>query len=209
MKRILSVFPVLGILLFPLLGLGQHRSSPSAGGAALRNLVLPGWGHTYAAGKFTPVAQRFFAADVAFLLGYAGMQAQARHVGGNMDPFAAQYAGTRLDGRSRAFILAVTNFSSLQDYNDEMLRRRQWNALLPETAENQWNWRTEEDRRRFISMKDRYDRLEQNKPVMLAAMAFNRIFAAASVYKGVRSGVLVQVQALNTHSGTVHFHIPF
>jgi hypothetical protein len=187
----------------------QQRST---GGAVLRNLVLPGWGHAFAEGKLTPVAQRFLYADLALLLGYAGMSAHARTLEGNLTPYAQQHAGVDIAGRERGFVLAVTNYASLTAYNDEMLRLRQWNALIDANApQNQWNWTSDAERARFVQLKDRYDRVEQNRPVLITGMVINRMIAMATVYRRQTRTARASLYFAPTgrQTGTATLSVPF
>lgn len=160
---------------------------PSPQIAFLVSAVVPGLGHHYVDKTNWNRGKIHLAADVVLVLGYLGLHIRADQLEGNLNTLALSKAGTSLSGKNRAYELAVSGFNSLQEYNDFQLRSRNWNNLIPDTPDNQWNWNSTEDRLDFSDTRDRLAQAENQLPTVLVVMFANRIFSGINAFTKARN----------------------
>jgi len=155
--------------------------------ALLKSLVLPGWGHFGLDASASTRGKIHIGTDLALLAGYVGADLR---VGTLTDEYLALgelRADVLMANQDRAFVLAMGNFNSLEEYNDYQLRSRNWNRLIEDTPTNRWQWEYEEDRRRFKDIRERADLMENQLPVILGFMVINRVISGISAFNRARA----------------------
>lgn len=153
----------------------------------LKSLVLPGWGHFGLDASASTRGKIHIGTDLALLAGFVGADLR---VGTLTDEYLALgelRAGVLMANRDRAFVLAMGNFNSLEEYNDFQLRSRNWNRLIEDTPENRWQWEYDEDRRRFKDIRERADLMENQLPALLGFMVINRVISGISAFNRTRA----------------------
>lgn len=189
-SRILKSFLLLGFLLVPILSTAQElqasKDLPSPRGAFLRSMVLPGWGHQYIDKTDWKRGQYHMAADAVMILSYLGLRSRVNYLEGNLETFALSKANADLSGRNREFFLAIANFDNLDEYNDFQLRTRNWNNLLSDTPENQWNWTVDGDRLEYQDMRERIDKNKNQLPALVTLMVANRVISGLNAFVRAR-----------------------
>ncbi|MEQ9265015.1 MAG: hypothetical protein RLN81_07335 [Balneolaceae bacterium] len=189
-SRILMCFLLLGFLLVPILSTAQElqasKDLPSPRGAFLRSMVLPGWGHQYIDKTDWKRGQYHMAADAVMILSYLGLRSRVNYLEGNLETFALSKANADLSGRNREFFLAIANFDNLDEYNDFQLRTRNWNNLLSDTPENQWNWTVDGDRLEYQDMRERIDKNKNQLPALVTLMVANRVISGLNAFVRAR-----------------------
>ena len=185
----ISIFVFIAVLLSPNSGNAQETDTPlpSPRGAFLRSLVMPGWGHYYVDNTNWKRGQYHLAADVAMILGYTGISIRNNRLEDNLITFARSNANINLNGRSREIYLAIAEFDNLDAYNDYQLISRNWNDLLPESTENQWNWHNDDDRFEYQDMRQRIDDNENQLPALVTLMVMNRLVSGISAFVQARN----------------------
>jgi hypothetical protein len=151
----------------------------STGGAFLRSLVLPGWGHRYVQDDWGR-GRIHLGADIAFLGATLGYNQQAISTRNTMYTTARQLAGVDIKGRNKAFQLAVANYNSLTEYNTTMLQTRNWDRFIEVNLDNNWDWRTEEDRIRYNNLRGKSDDSRRQAGIFIGLMAINRAVSGLS-----------------------------
>lgn len=188
--KILNCFVLIGFMLVPLFvsaqDLNPNSELPSPRTAFLRSLVVPGWGHHYVDKSNWTRGQYHLAADVAMILSYAGLTIRGNQLERELDVYALSKANADISNRNREFQLAVATFDNLGEYNDFQLRSRNWDDLLPDIAENRWNWGEDAQRFQFQDMRERVDRTNSQLPTIAALMVANRLISALSAYNHAR-----------------------
>lgn len=187
------------LLLFPFFGSAQNilpsneesvvidTKLPSPQIAFIVSAVVPGLGHYYVDKTNWNRGKIHLATDVVLMLGYLGLHIRVDQLEGNLNALARSKAGTSLSGKNRAYELAVSGFNSLEEYNDFQLRSRNWNNLIPNTPENQWQWNSTEDRLAFSDTRDRLAQSENQLPTVLVVMFANRVFSGVNAFTRARN----------------------
>lgn len=165
----------------------QDIEHKSAGGAFLRSLVLPGWGHRYVDNDNWNRGRIHMGADVLFLGGTLGYNRQAIMTQNAMFTSTQQQAGVDIRGRDKSFQLGVAQFNSLAEYNLYQEQTRNWDRFLADTPENQWEWRSEEDRNRYNEMRAKYDDSKRQTSLLIGLMAVNRVVSGISAAISARN----------------------
>lgn len=188
--KILKCFLLLSFLLVPILSTAQElqvsKDLPSPRGAFLRSMVLPGWGHQFIDKADWKRGQYHMAADAVMILSYLGLKSRVNYLEGNLETFALSKANADLSGRNREFFLAISNFDNLDEYNDFQLRTRNWNNLLSDTPENQWNWTVDGDRLEYQDMRERIDKNKNQLPALVTLMVANRVISGLNAFVRAR-----------------------
>ncbi len=182
MKRLLSIFFLMGVV-------GTHSASAQSdeGKALLRSLVVPGWGQYYNQPDNWTVGKVHLAADIALISGYFGFSMHANRLNENLITQSKHYAGADIKGRSLSFKFAVARYDNLDEYNDQMLRTRNWDRLLADVPENQWQWQDEASQSRYVDLINREDKARNQLPAIASLMVVNRVLAGVGAYRQARN----------------------
>lgn len=162
-------------------------NQPDPPAAFIRSMIIPGWGHYYADSENWNRGKVHLGAEAAFIVTYVSLLKRASTLEQQYITLASLRAGVNISDRGRPFQLAIGEYSNLAEYNDWQLRSRNWNRLIDHTAENQWNWKTEDDRISYNELRSDRDRVKNQLPGILALMAVNRTLSAISAYNRARN----------------------
>lgn len=150
--------------------------------AFLKSLVVPGWGHYYVDKHHWERGKFHLAGEAILILSYVGLRVRSNHIEHDMYAYTRAYAGIDIQSKDRAFRLAVGNFNDTQTYNDYQERARNWDQLYPDQPRYQWNWENTADRKRYLDMRDRLDRIDRQLPAIISLMVINRVVSGVSAY---------------------------
>jgi hypothetical protein len=194
LRNLLSLFVMVHVIAFgfhtPVLA--QFEKQPdvhvrkSAGGAFVRSAVLPGWGHRYVQGNWGR-ARIHLAADITFLGATLGYNQQANNTKRTMYTTARQLAGVDIQGRNKAFQLAVAQYNSLADYNRTMEQTRNWDRFYEVNLDNNWQWSSEEDRIRYNSLRGKSDDSRRQAGIFVGLMVVNRAVSGVASMVSARN----------------------
>jgi hypothetical protein len=193
MKKTLPI--LFCMLMLPLFGLQAQESADFSmdfpqreikpGGALLRSLAVPGWGHYYVDKDNWRTGQYHLAADVVLIASWFGLNNRVSRLDADLNTLAAARAGTSLDGKSRRFEVALANFNSQAEYNDFQRRNRSINNLL-EGEEFFWEWDTPEDRARFEDARERRESTDSQLGAIVGVMVVNRVISGLTSFSKAR-----------------------
>ena len=143
------------------------------------SLLIPGLGHRYVnGGRWGGAGTVFAAADITLWLGLATTIAQENHFVDGYTTLTARKSGNTLEGKNRAFELALGSYDSSDEYLDALLRSRQWDRLEgAQDPDNQWNWETTEDRARYVELRSDADSAENRTKALIGALIVNRLIS--------------------------------
>lgn len=165
--------------------IAQEPKSP--GGAFLRSLVVPGWGHHYADKHDWNRGRVHLGADVVLLAAVLGYNGQYRNTREAMFTVARSHAGVNVEGRDKSFQLAVAQFNSLQDYNEYQEQTRNWDRFIDVVPGNQWQWADEATRIRYDNLRGKSENTKRQIPMLIGLMAANRVISGISSAVRVRN----------------------
>lgn len=155
--------------------LADHSSgSTSLGGAFLRSAVIPGWGQRSAGAK--TAARNFFVAEVLLWSGFASLQVYGHWLKNDYQLFAASHAGVTLSGKDDQFFVDAGNFISVEEFNQNRLRRRDVEGLY-DTATHFWQWDTESNQIKFANLRKRSERSFSRANLVVAGVLANHIIS--------------------------------
>jgi hypothetical protein len=197
MKKQRNLLALCAIVVVAMIGLGnpahaqydgQHspETRKSTGGAFLRSVVLPGWGHRYVQGEWGR-GRIHLGSDIVFIGATLGYNQQARTTRSTMYTTARQLAGVDIQGRNKAFQLAVAQYNSLAEYNRTMEQTRNWDRFYDVNLENNWQWRSEEDRIRYNNLRGKSDDSRRQAGIFVGLMVVNRAVSGISAMVSARN----------------------
>ena len=159
---------------------GQRKS---VGLAVLYSLLLPGMGEYYS-GSFS-TGKYFLAAEGVLWLGYAGMDIYGISVRNDARQFAVAHAGLSPSGKDDQYFVNVSNFLSIDEYNQQKLRDRTPDQLYDPAAGFSWQWDSDADRAVFRDQRITSERAFNNLRFVVAAIVVNHIASAINAARSV------------------------
>ncbi|MDX1637861.1 MAG: hypothetical protein R3281_07835 [Balneolaceae bacterium] len=186
-----SLFFLVLMLLFGRGALSQDAEAPpdptpDPGVAFLKSMAVPGWGHHHINDTDWTRGQYHLASEAVLVLSYIGLSVHSKNLRQNWYSYAQTRANISIADRSRSFRLAVGDFDNLQSYNDYQQRARNWDQLYADLPQNRWNWTGTGDRQQYSDLRERFENMEQQLPVLLSLMVVNRVISAISAYNRAR-----------------------
>lgn len=154
--------------------------TPKSGAKAFGlSILIPGLGQRYInGGRWGGSGTVFLTADITLWLGLATSIAQENHSVEAYTNLVALKSGNTLEGKNRAFELALGSYDSSEDYVAALLRSRQWDRLeVSGDPSRQWNWESEADRQRYLELRDDADSAGNRKTALIGALIVNRLIS--------------------------------
>lgn len=153
--------------------------------AAVYSLLLPGMGELYAGnygrGKY------FTIAEGALWLTLFGVDQYGRWLQKDARNFAVQHAGVSLAGKNDKYFIDIGDYQTVQEYNNELLRRRNPYQLYGEHSSEAWSWDTRINMDNFRNMRISSDEVFNNTKFVAAAIVINHVISAIDAAMLVRS----------------------
>jgi hypothetical protein len=179
---------------------GEFESASKSKAKALAlSVLLPGAGQYYAGKKGR--ANFFFLTESAIWTSFVVFQVQGHLRKGNYREYAELMAGVDAEGKPDEFYRALGQYARSDpgpgSYNESI--RREARALYPDDRERQeqyllengyfgddaWQWRSEEDRARYKSLRKKSQLSFRRGTYMLGIAVANRILAAMDAARSV------------------------
>lgn len=148
----------------------------SIGLAALYSLLLPGMGELYV-GNYD-MGKYFTIADGALWVGLAGVNLHANSLQDDARRYAAEHAGTSFDGKSDQYFVDISNFNTIYQFNEQVLRDRNPQKLYDPTTADYWSWDSEANRNLYREQRVAADKMFNNTRFVVAAIAVNHVVSA-------------------------------
>jgi hypothetical protein len=152
----------------------NSSGSLSIGGAFLRSALIPGWGQRRAGTK--TAARNFFVAEVLLWSGFATLQVHGHWLQNDYKLFAAAHAGVTLTDKDDQFFVDLGNFISVDEFNQNRLRRRDVEGLY-DSATHFWRWDTEANQIKFANLRKRSERSFSRANLVVAGVIANHIIS--------------------------------
>ena len=154
--------------------------------AFLKSLAVPGWGHRYVNRDNWNRGKYHLAGEILMILSYAGLRIHSSDLRDNWFTYARLEGGVDIEDRNRSFRLAVGDFNNLREYNEFQELNRNFDRLYEDIPENRWNWDTVDERREYNDLRDRFETIDRQLPVVLALMVVNRVVSGISAFNRAR-----------------------
>jgi len=152
----------------------DEAKSLTIGGAFMRSLAIPGWGQRRAGAK--TAARNFFVAEILLWGGFATQEVYGHWLKDDFKIFAATHAGAELSGKDDQFFVDMGNFISVDEFNQNRLRRRDVEGLY-DPATHFWRWNTEANRQKFFNLRKRSDKAFSRAELIAAGVIANHIIS--------------------------------
>ncbi|MCF7822534.1 MAG: hypothetical protein K9N35_00020 [Candidatus Marinimicrobia bacterium] len=179
------------IFTIPLIGNEKPSTAPKFG--VLKSAVIPGWGeHSYQ----SKTRAYIFNGIEASLWIFAGVASSTiRSHESDLYYLAAEYAEvTDPQSKSDIFLDRVSSYESMDAYNEQMLRNRQWDRIYSREEGEYWNWETTERRKEYYDIKTQRYYWRQRLTYTFGALALNHLVSTmdALFLKRQQSSLTVQ-----------------
>ncbi len=155
----------------------------SRSGAALRSLIIPGWGESYLG--YHDTARWFFWTDVAIWAAVIGLETYSQWKEDQFFAYAASHAGAQMRGKTDQFYADIGNYDTWEAYNEAKLRERNYDALYTSPS-YYWAWDSSQNRKTYDEMRISSRRAHNNVYIFLGAAALNRLISFIDTGKKAR-----------------------
>ena len=168
-------------------------------GAAIRSLVLPGWGHAYL--NRADLARPILIREASLWLGLALLGRAAAWYAQDYRGLAVLHAGADFRERPEAYYFRLAQYDSMDEYNQEQLRRRNLSAVYPEGLGWEWRWDDPANRQRFNELRRQSLTFTKSARFAVGGLILNRAAAAVQVLFLTRSSAGLSWRLLPWPSG--------
>ncbi len=155
-----------------------ERKNPAL--AILYSALLPGMGELYA-GDYS-LGKYLTATEAGLWIAYFSINMYGEWQVDNFKAYARSNAGVTPDGKDDDFYANVSNYLSVEQYNDEQAFYRRFDEMY-NTTTHHWNWEGTTERRTYRSMWVSSRQAFNNLRFVVAGMLLNRL---GSIINAVR-----------------------
>ena len=148
-------------------------------GAVLRSLVLPGWGQAYL--KRADLARPILIREASLWLGLDLLGRFAAWYAQDYRGLAAVHAGADFRQRDEDYYFRLAQFDSMEEYNQEQLRRRNLSEVYPDGLGWDWEWDKPAHRERFNDLRLNSLLLAKGARFVAGGLILNRAAAAVQI----------------------------
>lgn len=156
----------------------------SLGKALLYSALLPGLGEHYVGHKTK--AKIFFGIEISTWIAYASFRTWGSWRKDDMIKFAADNAGTDLDGRDEFYEDMVGFYKDVDQYNDAGRVDDEERPFYAPASSDAWYWQSEDARVLYRSMKNRYRDAYRKADFMIGVAIVNRLISMIDTARDVR-----------------------
>ncbi len=142
----------------------------------MKSALLPGLGE-YSLGN-NARGNTFLFTEISLISAAVVSSVWADHETSAMISYAADHAGVQTAGKSDQYWVDIGNYDSLDDYNAEHLRWRDFEGIYTGSQENNWSWESDSQRKKFRDLRVHRDQLQQTAKFIIGAVVVNHIVSA-------------------------------
>ena len=153
----------------------------SARGELMRSLILPGWGELKM--EENKRAKIFMGTDLAVIATYfLGKSFNGWYID-KYTAYGTLHANANMSGKNYAFIVNMSNYDSMEDYNQNMMIHHNSNYFddIYEDPSYYWEWGSTENRINFNDMRKSSLISEKFSEFAIAGLIINRIVSVVDV----------------------------
>ena len=142
----------------------------------LKSFILPGWGE-YSLG-YKQRGRIMVLSESVIFFSILGSYFYANKFEQNYKAYASEHANVTTIGKNRQYWIDIGNYSSIDQFNEEHLRWRDFNAVYEK--DNNWNWLWDNDQNRifFEKMRIKGDTWKLRSSFLIGGMVLNHIISA-------------------------------
>jgi len=142
----------------------------------IKSLLLPGWGE-YALG-YNKRAKVMALSESFIFISILGSYSNANRIEINYKAYAAQHAGVNTIDKNRQYWVDIGNYLSIDQFNEEHLRWRDFNAIYDQNNNWNWSWDDDDNRKYFEKMRIKSDTWKLRASFLVGGMVLNHIISA-------------------------------
>ena len=158
-----------------------------------RQMLLPGWGEHDLGVSKRGYLFNGIEAGLWVIAGVALTTANAHE--DDLFYFAVEY-GQITDPQSKGdiFMDRVSKYDNMDEYNEQMLRNRQWDRIYRREDGNYWDWESDEKRDEFFDIKTQRYLWRQRVTYTFGAITLNHLVSAMDALYLKRSSISISAQ---------------
>ena len=174
-KKIIIIFFFFHLVFSQELNLDKNFEKPFIS-PVLKSLILPGWGE-YSLGHKKRARIMALSESVIFF-SILGSYSNANKFEQNYKSYAAEHANVITTGKNRQYWIDIGNYFSIDQFNEEHLRWRDFTAIYEKDNNWNWVWDNDENRKYFEKMRIRGDTWKLRGSFLIGGMVLNHIISA-------------------------------
>ena len=191
--------------------IGIMAQGLSARGELMRSLILPGWGELKM--QENKRAKIFMSTDLAVIATYfLGKSFNGWYID-KYTAYGTLHADANMSGKNYAFIVNMSNYDSMEDYNHNMMIHHNANYFddIYEDPSYYWQWDSTENRINFNDMRESSLIAEKFTEFAVAGLIINRVASAIDVLylKNSKSGIDLNAFLIPQKNDGVSLNISF
>lgn len=172
-----------------------YRGDPKK--AFFLSLLIPGWGQHYVKSR---KSTRFFAVIEAAMWGaMIGHNLSARWAKENYKGFAADHSMAMTRGKDAQYFVNIGNFPDIYQYNHKKQVDRNVDVVYPVTSDYFWAWDSDENRRRFRTMRIDADATKNRAVYFGAGIMINHLISAIHATLVAKQGKPTEGEELSSN----------
>ena len=169
-KKIIIIFFFFHLVFSQELNLDKNFEKPFIS-PVLKSLILPGWGE-YSLGHKKRARIMALSESVIFF-SILGSYSNANKFEQNYKSYAAEHANVITTGKNRQYWIDIGNYFSIDQFNEEHLRWRDFTAIYEKDNNWNWLWDNDENRKYFEKMRIKGDTWKLRGSFLIGAMVLN------------------------------------
>ncbi len=163
----------------------------------IKSLLLPGWGE-YALG-YNKRAKVMALSESFIFISILGSYSNANRIEINYKAYAAQHAGVNTIDKNRQYWVDIGNYLSIDQFNEEHLRWRDFNAIYDQNNNWNWSWDDDDNRKYFEKMRIKSDTWKLRASFLVGGMVLNHIISAIDALYLFRLSNIDNIDVLPTY----------
>lgn len=156
-------------------------SQLNARGEVMRSMIFPGWGELKM--EESKRATIFMATDLSIIATFLLGKSFNRWYIDKYLAYGTLYASADMNGKDYAYIVNMSNYDSMDDYNHSMMIQHNANAFdnIYTDQENNWEWDSTADRNKFNDLRENSLIAEKIAEFAVAGLILNRVASAIDI----------------------------
>ena len=147
-------------------------------GVILKSMILPGWGEK-AIGEEAR-SKIFMYTDMAIIFTHIMGKSFERWYVDEYSGYAELYADADMNGKDYSFVLNMSSYNSMEEYNQDMSNQRNFDDIY-NNGNYSWNWDSSDSRYEFNKMRENSVIAKKFAEFAIAGLIINRFISFIDV----------------------------